>query len=260
MANAKLTPNETAEVDAQHDNHHAQQPYASELDDRELEQAHKEKRPVDPDPENLARREPQAQSRVESSQILKERKMANQLEGLRIAVLATDGFEQVELTEPVKGLKAQGALVEVVSLKAGKIQGYHHDEKGEKIAVDKTLDQVNPGDYDALVLPGGVQNPDSLRVQPQAVAFVAAFVKAGKPISAVCHGPWTLIDANGVKGRKMTSWPSLRADLTNAGAHWVDQEVVVDGPLVTSRKPEDLPAFVARTVEVLAATRRLAAE
>ena len=186
--------------------------------------------------------------------------MANQLEGRRIAVLATDGFEQVELTEPVKGLRAQGAVVEIVSLKAGKIQGYNHDEKGDQVAVDKTVDQVKAADYDALVLPGGVQNPDSLRMQPTAVAFVAAFVKAGKPISAVCHGPWTLIDAYGVKGRTMTSWPSLRADLTNAGAHWVDKEVVVDGPLVTSRNPQDLPVFVAKTIEVLAATRRQAAE
>jgi protease I len=186
--------------------------------------------------------------------------MANKLEGRRIAVLATDGFEQAELTEPVKGLRAEGALVEVVSLKAGKIQGYNHDEKGDKIAVDKTLDQVKPADYDALVLPGGVQNPDSLRVEPAAVAFVAAFVKSGKPISAVCHGPWTLINALGVKGRTMTSWPSLRIDLTNAGAHWVDKEVVVDGAMVTSRNPQDLPAFVAKTIEVLAATQRLAAE
>ena len=186
--------------------------------------------------------------------------MPHALEGRRIAVLATDGFEQVELTAPLEGLKAQGAVVDVVSLKSGKIQGFNHDQKGGQIAVDKTLDQAQPADYDALVLPGGVQNPDALRVEPAAVAFVAAFVKAGKPISAVCHGPWTLIEAGGVKGRRMTSWPSLRTDLTNAGAQWVDEAVVVDGPLVTSRKPADLPAFVAKTVELLLAARRHAAE
>jgi len=186
--------------------------------------------------------------------------MVDKLDGRRIAVLATDGFEQTELTEPVKGLRAEGAQVEIISLKPGKIQGFHHDQKGEMVDVDKSLDHVKADDYDALILPGGVQNPDSLRVNAKAVAFVAAFVKAGKPISAVCHGPWTLIEAGGVKGRRMTSWPSLRTDLTNAGAHWVDEEVVVDGPLITSRKPDDLPAFVTKTVEILSAARKQAAE
>jgi protease I len=186
--------------------------------------------------------------------------MADKLQGRRIAVLATDGFEQVELTEPVKGLKAEGAKVEVISLKPGKIQGYNHDQKADEIAVDNTLDHVKASDYDGLVLPGGVQNPDSLRVDAHAVAFVAAFVKAGKPIGAICHGPWTLIEAGGVKGRKMTSWPSLKTDLTNAGAKWVDEQVVADGPLVTSRKPDDLPAFVAAVVDLLSSTRRQAAE
>ena len=186
--------------------------------------------------------------------------MAAKLQGRRIAILATDGFEQVELTEPVKGLKAEGADVEIISVKPGKIQGYNHDVKADEIAVDNTLDHVKASDYDALVLPGGVQNPDALRINAHAVAFVAAFVKAGKPIGAVCHGPWTLIEAGGVKGRKMTSWPSLKTDLTNAGAKWVDEQVVVDGPLVTSRKPDDLPAFVAGIVELLASTRKQAAE
>ena len=186
--------------------------------------------------------------------------MGNKLTGRRIAVLATDGFEQVELTEPVKGLKAEGAEVEVISLKPGKIQGMNHDQKGDQIAVDKTLDNVKASDYDALILPGGVQNPDSLRVEAKAVAFVSDFVKAGKPISAVCHGPWTLIETGAVKGRQMTSWPSLKTDLTNAGAQWVDKEVVVDGKLITSRKPDDLPAFVAKTIELLASTARQAAE
>ena len=181
--------------------------------------------------------------------------MSNRLQGRRIAVLATDGFEQAELTKPVEGLRAEGAEVEVVSPKAGAIQGYNHHDKGDKVAVDKTLAEVEPSQYDALVLPGGVMNPDALRMEPKAVGFVREFVRTGKPISAVCHGPWTLIDAQGVSGRRMTSWPSLKTDLRNAGAKWVDAEVVVDGVLVTSRKPDDLPAFIAMTVEVLAGRR-----
>ena len=181
--------------------------------------------------------------------------MSNRLQGRRIAVLATDGFEQAELTKPVEGLRAEGAEVEVVSPKAGKIQGYNHHEKGDRIAVDKTLAEVEPSRYDALVLPGGVMNPDALRLEPKAIGFVREFVRTGKPISAICHGPWTLIDADGVTGRRMTSWPSLNTDLRNAGAKWVDEEVVVDGALVTSRNPDDLPAFIAKTVEVLAGRR-----
>jgi protease I len=181
--------------------------------------------------------------------------MAGQLNGKRVAVLATDGFEQVELSKPVEGLKAQGAQVDVISPKAGEIQGYNHHDVGDKTRVDRTLDEVKPDPYDALILPGGVMNPDSLRLEPKAIDFVRAFVKAGKPISAVCHGPWTLIDAVGVAGRKMTSWPSLKTDLTNAGAQWVDQQVVVDGMLVTSRKPDDLDAFVDKTVELIASVK-----
>lgn len=186
--------------------------------------------------------------------------MAGKLIGRRVAVLATDGFEQAELTRPVSGLRAEGAKVEIISLKAGEIQGYNHDQKGDKVAVDKTVNEVKSSQYDALVLPGGVMNPDTLRISPEAIAFIREFVKSGKPISAICHGPWTLIDAGGVSGRTMTSWPSLKTDLTNAGARWVDQEVVVDGPLITSRNPDDLPAFVARTVEMLASAKPLAAE
>jgi protease I len=186
--------------------------------------------------------------------------MAKQLEGRRVAVLATDGFEQVELVKPVDGLRAEGAKVEVVSPKTGEIQGYNHFEKGDKVRVDRALADAKPSDYDALVLPGGVINPDLLRLEPKAIAFVREFVQSGKPISAVCHGPWTLINADGVKGRKMTSWPSLKVDLSNAGAHWVDEQVVVDGVLVTSRKPDDLPAFVAKTVEVLSNAKKAAAE
>ncbi len=184
--------------------------------------------------------------------------MSKSLEGRRVAVLATDGFEQAELTKPVAGLRAEGAKVDVVSVKGGEIQGYNHDEKADHVAVDKTLEVANAADYDALVLPGGVMNPDALRLEPKAIAFVREFVRAGKPISAVCHGPWTLIDAGGVSGKRMTSWPSLKTDLANAGAKWVDEEVVVDGVLVTSRKPDDLPAFVAKTVEVLAQRRAVA--
>lgn len=165
------------------------------------------------------------------------------LAGRRIAVLATNGFEQAELTEPVKALAEAGAEVTVVAPAADPIQGMKHDKPGMKVAVDQPLSAAKPGDFDALVLPGGVANPDALRIDPQAVAFVAHFVKAGRPIGAICHGPWTLIEAGGVHGRRMTSWPSLKTDLANAGAHWVDQEVVVDGPLVTSRRPDDLPAF-----------------
>jgi protease I len=161
----------------------------------------------------------------------------------KIAVLATDGFEQVELTEPVKALRAEGATVTIVSLKSGEIQGMNHHEKGDKTKVDLELAQAEAADFDGLLLPGGVANPDTLRADKHAVAFVKAFADAHKPIAAICHGPWTLIEADAVRGKKLTSWPSLRTDLKNAGAHWVDQAVVVDGNLVTSRKPDDLKDF-----------------
>lgn len=161
----------------------------------------------------------------------------------KIAALVTDGFEQVELTGPMEALRAAGATVVVVSPKEDRIQGMNHDEKGDTFRPDRTLASESPEAYDALLLPGGVANPDYLRVDAKAVAFVRHFVTAKKPIAAICHGPWTLIEADGVRGRRVTSWPSLKTDLTNAGASWVDQTVVQDGPLITSRKPDDIPAF-----------------
>lgn len=175
------------------------------------------------------------------------------LDGRRIAVLATDGFEQSELEKPVAALRAAGAQVEVVSLALGEIQGMEHDEKGRKVAVDRQVSSAGAADFHALVLPGGVANPDKLRVDKAAVDFVRGFGSAGKPIAAICHGPWTLINAQAIDGRRMTSWPSLQADLRNAGAQWVDEEVVVDRGLVTSRKPADLPAFCASMIEAFAA-------
>ena len=175
--------------------------------------------------------------------------MAGELNGQMVAVLATDGVEQVELIEPVKALKAAGATVHVVSPKSGSLQGWNHFDKADMIPVDQALDQADPATYQALLLPGGVINPDQLRLQPKAIAFIRHFVEQRKPIAAICHGPWTLIDAGGVKGRRMTSWPSLQADLRNAGAEWVDQEVVTDQGLVTSREPDDLPAFSKKMIE-----------
>jgi protease I len=169
---------------------------------------------------------------------------------VKVAVLATDGIEQVELTEPVKALKSASAQVSVIGPKSGQIQAMNHAEKGEMLTVDHDLGSVSAEAFDALVLPGGVANPDYLRVNPKAVAFVKHFVQAGKPIAAICHGPWTLIEAGGVQGHKMTSWPSLRTDLANAGATWEDKSVVVDGKLVTSRKPDDLPDFCREMVKL----------
>jgi len=169
----------------------------------------------------------------------------------RIAVLATDGFEQVELTEPVKALREHGAHVTIVSPKAGEIQGMNHHEKGDKIKVDLELSKADPAEFDAIVLPGGVANPDTLRTDKHAVAFIRHFTEAKKPVAAICHGPWTLIEAEAVKGRKVTSWPSLETDLKNAGAHWVDQSVVVDQNLVTSRKPDDLADFNREIISLL---------
>ncbi|MFY9895968.1 MAG: type 1 glutamine amidotransferase domain-containing protein [Xanthobacteraceae bacterium] len=174
--------------------------------------------------------------------------MAGELNGRTIAVLATDGVEQVELTEPVKALKDAGADVQIVSNKT-EIQAFKHHDKASKVPVDMALDDANPEDFDGLVLPGGVINPDALRLVPAAIAFVRHFVQENKPIAAICHGPWTLIDAGGVKGKKMTSWPSLKSDLSNAGATWVDEQVVSDGGLITSRKPDDLPAFNKTMIE-----------
>jgi protease I len=172
------------------------------------------------------------------------------LGGVRVAVLAADGVEQVELTEPVRALKAAGAAITVVGPEPGHIQAFNNDvEPGDEIPVDAALGAVAPDDFDALVLPGGTTNPDKLRTIPEAVAFAGHFAEAGKPIAAICHGPWTLVEADAVEGRTMTSWPSLRTDLRNAGAEWVDEEVVVDEGLVSSRKPDDLEAFNAKIVE-----------
>jgi len=176
----------------------------------------------------------------------------SRLSGLRIAILATDGFEQSELIEPRKALDEAGADTEVVSPKDGRVRGWNHKEWGREVDVDQPLRSADPKDYDALVLPGGVMNPDALRMDPAAVAFVRQFFEAGKPVAAICHGPWTVIETGAAHGQKMTSWPSLRTDITNACAEWVDEEVVVDGKLVTSRKPDDLPAFNRATIEVFA--------
>jgi protease I len=165
------------------------------------------------------------------------------LKGRKVAILATDGVEQIELLDPQRALKEAGASVTVVSPKGGSIQGMIHDKKDKQIPVDAELSSVRPDQFDALVLPGGVANPDYLRVNKQAVDFVRHFASSGKPIAAICHGPWTLIEADAVRGRTLTSWPSLQTDLRNAGATWVDEPVVQDGALVTSRKPDDLPRF-----------------
>jgi protease I len=180
---------------------------------------------------------------------LEEVDVAEELRNKRIAALVDHGFEQVELTEPKKALEAAGATVDVVSPQDGTVKGWQHTEWGDEIAVDRPLAQADAGQYDALLLPGGVMNPDRLRVNRQAVAFVRAFVDAQKPIAAICHGPWTLIEAGSVRGRRMTSWPSLQTDLTNAGAKWVDEPCVVDNGLVTSRKPDDIPAFNRKMIE-----------
>ena len=174
------------------------------------------------------------------------------LDGKKIAMIATDGVEQVELTGPRDALQAAGATVTLISLKVGEIQGMNHDRKGDKIAVDTTIDAVKPEQFDALVLPGGVANPDTLRTNKQVVAFVKAFAQSGKPVGAICHGPWTLIEADAVRGRKITSWPSLQTDLRNAGATWEDREVIRDGNLVTSRKPDDIPAFNREVIDMIA--------
>ncbi len=177
--------------------------------------------------------------------------MATQsLRGLKIAILATDGFEQSELTEPRKALQDAGADTEIVSPKPGRLRGWKFKEWGDEVAVDQGLDDADPKDYDALVLPGGVLNPDSLRTQPRAVAFVKAFFDAAKPVAAICHGPWTVVECGAARGRRMTSWPSLRTDIRNAGGQWVDEEVVVDGNLITSRKPDDIPAFNREIIEL----------
>lgn len=173
----------------------------------------------------------------------------SQLAGKRVAILAADGFEQSELLEPMKALEQHEAEVDVVSPKTGQVQGFKHFDKGEQVAVDIKLSEADAGKYDALVIPGGLFNPDALRVDDQALAFTREFFKAGKPVAAICHGPWVLANAEVLKGRTVTSVPNIRKDLENAGAKWVDEEVVVDQGLITSRTPDDLPAFCAKLVE-----------
>lgn len=175
--------------------------------------------------------------------------MANELSNRKVAILVTDGFEQAELLEPRKALDQAGAKTSVVSPASGQVKGWDMDHWGEKVAVDVPLEQAKAEDFDALLLPGGVINPDKLRINETAVNFVRSFFDAGKPVAAICHGPWTLINAGVVRDRRMTSWPSLEVDLRNAGANWVDQEVVVDNGLVTSRKPSDIPAFNQKMIE-----------
>jgi protease I len=174
------------------------------------------------------------------------------LSGMKVAILVAEGFEQVELTDPRKALDEAGAETRIVSPALGEVQGWNHFDKADKFKVDVPLDQADAGNFDALLLPGGVANPDQLRIQPKALQFVREFFDAGKPIAVICHGPWTLIDAGIAKGRTITSWPSLKSDLSNAGAKWVDQEVVVDNGLVSSRKPADIPAFNRKMLEEFA--------
>jgi protease I len=171
------------------------------------------------------------------------------LKNKKVAILVADGFEQVELTEPREALEQAGAMTEIVSPEEKEVKGWKHIEWGDKFPVDVALDEANSADYDALLLPGGVMNPDKLRMNERAVQFIKEFFEAGKPVSSICHGPWTLIEAEVVRGRTVTSWPSLKTDLRNAGARWVDQEVIVDNGLVTSRKPEDIPAFNQKMIE-----------
>lgn len=175
--------------------------------------------------------------------------MAGKLDGKKVAILVTDGFEQVEMTEPRKALLYAGAETKIVSPKSGQIQGMKHADKGDKFDVDLELDEARPEDFDALLIPGGLMNPDQLRSTPEALAFTRHFFREGKPVAAICHGPWVLIDAGVMRGRTLTSWPAIKTDVKNAGGKWVDEEVVVDNGLVTSRKPDDIPAFNAKMIE-----------
>jgi len=188
----------------------------------------------------------------------KKRPPNGPLSGKRVAILATDGFEQVELTTPREALERAGAKTVVVSPKSGAIQGFHHHDKADKVPVDMALADAEVEAFDALLLPGGALNPDALRADARAVAFVKAMSNAGKPIAAICHGPWTLAEADVIQGKKMTSWGSIKSDLRNAGAEWVDEAVVADGNLVTSRSPADLPVFDAKILEVFAQADRRA--
>jgi protease I len=181
--------------------------------------------------------------------------MAGELDGRTIAFLATEGVEQVELTEPWQAVEAAGGTPRLISVEDGEVQAFNHLDKADTFTVDATAKDASAGDYDGLVLPGGVANPDFLRTDPDAVAFVRSFFEQAKPVAVICHGPWTLVEADVLRGRTLTSWPSLQTDLRNAGATWVDEEVHVDQGLVSSRKPDDLPAFCAKLVEEMAEGR-----
>src|SRR5919108_3249144 len=181
--------------------------------------------------------------------------MANELKGKRVAIVATDMVEQVELLEPRKALDKAGAQTEVISIEPGKIQGFNHYDKGDEIPVDRTIEEASADEYDALMLPGGVGNPDTLRMDENVVHFVRQFFEQGKPVAAICHAPWTLVEAGVVRDRTLTSWSSFQTDIGNAGGNWVDEEVCVDGGLVTSRKPDDLEAFCAKAIEEFAEGR-----
>ena len=175
--------------------------------------------------------------------------MARKLDGKKVAILVTDGFEQVELTKPREALDEAGAETKIVSLKSGKIQGMNHADKGDKFDVDLTLGEARPEEFDALMIPGGLMNPDDLRSNDDALEFTRHFFREGKPVAAICHGPWVLIDADVVRGRVLTSWPAIKTDVKNAGGKWVNEDVVVDNGLVTSRKPDDIPAFNKKMIE-----------
>ena len=175
--------------------------------------------------------------------------MTGKLDGKKVAILVTDGFEQVEMTKPRQALDEAGAETKIVSLKSGKIQGMNHTDKGDKFDVDLTLDEARPEEFDALLIPGGLMNPDALRSNDDALEFTRHFFREGKPVAAICHGPWVLIDAGVVRGRTLTSWPAIKNDVKNAGGKWINEEVVVDNGLVTSRKPDDIPAFNKKMIE-----------
>jgi deglycase len=181
--------------------------------------------------------------------------MADMLKGKKVAILAADMFERVELEEPRQALEDAGADVEVVSIHDGEIKGFDHFDPANTVHVDRTVEEVSPGDYDALMIPGGVGNPDQLRGEENAVSFVREFHRAGKPIAVICHGPWMLVESGAVRGKRVTSWPTLETDIRNAGGDWVDDEVVVDGNLVTSRKPDDIPAFNREMLRIFSGER-----
>jgi protease I len=182
--------------------------------------------------------------------------MARRLDGKKVAILVADGFEQVEMTKPREALDEAGAQTKIVSLKSGKIQGMNHADKGDKFDVDVTVSEARPEEFDALMIPGGLYNPDAIRTNEKALGFARHFFRESKPVAVICHGPQVLINADLVRGRRMTSWPAIRVDMRNAGARWVDEEVVVDNGLISSRKPDDIPAFNRKMIEEFAEGRR----